>query len=143
MGIRKLFSPSAELPYLSDSDAVQVSNVLLHFSTDINEKGSGSTSSTATFVPETENFLEIPDVVFNVNRPFIAVIADRNRYIPYSIAKITNPVADQIAFPTSTLKPIVNIEGPNFECGFTEFRPPSAISLVVKGITASRGQFPW
>jgi hypothetical protein len=33
----------------------------------------------------------VPNVVFTVDRPFIAVIANHGKTIPYVIAKITDP----------------------------------------------------
>jgi serine protease inhibitor len=93
MGVRTLFSLNAQLPYLSESDGLQVSNAQQQASIDVNEQGTVLVSVTNMHVIALSVQPEVPDVVFNVNRPFIVAIADRTRYIPYCIAKITNPVA--------------------------------------------------
>jgi serine protease inhibitor len=91
MGIQTLFSPQAELPYLSNYNSVQVSNAEQQASIDVNEEGTVVISFTNLNVVALSFTPPVPSVDFLVNRPFLAVVANRNRNIPYVIAKITNP----------------------------------------------------
>ena len=93
MGIESIFSQQAELPYLSDYDKVQVTNAQQQASIDVNEEGTVLVAFTNLNVVALSFQTPVPDVEFNVNRPFIAIIADSKRNIPYCIAKITNPLA--------------------------------------------------
>lgn len=93
MGINSLFSQQAELPYLSDYDSVQVSNAQQQASIDVNEEGTVLVAFTNINVVALSFQVPIPEVEFNVNRPFIAIIADSKRNFPYCMAKITNPLA--------------------------------------------------
>lgn len=91
MGIQNLFSPRAELPYLSDYSSVQVSNAEQQSSIDVNEEGTVVISFTNINVVALSFTPPVPSVDFVVDRPFLAVIANRDKNIPYVIAKVTNP----------------------------------------------------
>jgi serine protease inhibitor len=91
MGIQSLFSPRAELPYLSDYQSVTVSNAQQQASMDVNEQGTVVVSFTNINVVALSFTPQVPSVDFVVDRPFLAVIANRDRNIPYAIAKITYP----------------------------------------------------
>jgi serine protease inhibitor len=91
MGVQTLFSPRAELPYLSDYSSVTVSNAQQQSSIDVNEEGTVVVSFTNINVVALSFTPAVPSVDFVVDRPFLAVIANRDRNIPYVIAKITNP----------------------------------------------------
>ncbi|CRK86609.1 CLUMA_CG000446, isoform A [Clunio marinus] len=93
MGITTLFTPRAELPYLSDYDAVEVSNAQQQASMEVNENGTVLIAFTNLNVVALSFQPAVPNVVFNVNRPFIAIIVDRKKNIPFVMAKITNPTA--------------------------------------------------
>lgn len=93
MGIESIFSQQAELPYLSDYDSVQVTNAQQQASIDVNEEGTVLVAFTNLNVVALSFQLPVPEVEFNVNRPFIAIIADSKRKIPYCMAKITSPLA--------------------------------------------------
>lgn len=93
MGITTLFTPRAQLPYLSDYDSVQVSAAQQQASMEVNEAGTVLIAITNINVVALSFQPAVPNVEFNVNRPFIAVIADRSKNIPFVMAKITNPVA--------------------------------------------------
>lgn len=91
MGITTLFSPRAQLPYLSDYDAVQVSNAQQQASMEVNENGTVLITFTNLNVVALSFQPPVPNVEFTVNRPFIAIIADRNKNIPFVISKVSNP----------------------------------------------------
>lgn len=92
MGVQTLFSPNAQLPYLSDYDSVQVSNAEQQSSIDVNEEGTVVISYTNINVVALSFVPPVPSVEFVVDRPFLAVVGNRDRNIPYVIAKITNPI---------------------------------------------------
>lgn len=92
MGVQSLFTPNAKLPYLSDHESVQVTNAEQQASMEVNEEGTVFIAFTNLNVVALSFQAPVPDVDFNVNRPFIAMIADTKRNIPYVIAKVSNPV---------------------------------------------------
>lgn len=92
MGIQQLFSTNAQLPNIfSSNEPLTVSSVIQQASLEVNEQGSIATSLTAVGVVALSFSPPTPDVVFNVNRPFVAMIIDRKINFPYFIAKISNP----------------------------------------------------
>lgn len=93
MGIKTLFSPSAQLPYLADTDQVEISNARQQASMTVNEEGTVLIAFTHMDVIALSFQQPVPDVVFTVDRPFLAIIGDRRRNFPFVIAKITNPKA--------------------------------------------------
>lgn len=93
MGISTLFTSRAQLPYMSDYDDIHVDNAQQKASIEVNEAGTVLIAITNINVVALSFQPPVPNVEFNVNRPFIAVIADRSKNIPFVIAKITNPVA--------------------------------------------------
>lgn len=92
MGISTLFSTRASLPYLSDYDSVQVSNAQQQASMEVNEEGTVLIAFTNLNVVALSFQPPVPKVEFVVNRPFLAIIVNRNKSIPYVIAKISNPL---------------------------------------------------
>lgn len=91
MGIRTLFTPNAQLPYLSDYEAVQVTNAQQQASMEVNEEGTVFIAFTNLNVVALSFQAPVPDVDFMVDRPFIAMIADTKKNVPFVMAKITNP----------------------------------------------------
>lgn len=90
MGINTLFTPRAQLPYLSD-DAVQVTNAQQHASIDVNENGTVLVPFTSDHFDALSFQTPVPDVVFTVDKPFLAIIFDRKKNIPFIMAKISDP----------------------------------------------------
>lgn len=93
MGVSTLFTPQADLSYLSDYDTVQVNNAQQQASMEVNEQGTVFVAFTNLNVVALSFQLPVPDVEFNVNRPFIAMIANTKKNIPFVMAKISNPSA--------------------------------------------------
>lgn len=91
MGVKKLFTSQSELPYLSDSDSLQVSSAQQQTSIDVNEEGTVLISITNVNVVALSVQRPVPNVEFMVDRPFIAVIANQGKSIPYVIAKVSDP----------------------------------------------------
>lgn len=91
MGINKLFSPESELPYMSDYGSMQVSNVQQKTSINVDEEGTVLITLTNVNVIALSFNVPIPDVEFVVDRPFIAVISNRDKNVPYVVAKISDP----------------------------------------------------
>lgn len=91
MGIQTLFTPNAQLPYLSDYEAVQVTNAQQQASMEVNEEGTVFIAFTNLNVVALSFQAPVPDVDFMVDRPFIAMIADTKKNVPFVMAKITNP----------------------------------------------------
>jgi len=92
MGVSTLFTQQAELPYLSDYDAVQVNNAQQQASMEINEQGTVFIAFTNINVVALSFQAPVRDVEFNVNRPFITMIVNIKKRIPYVLAKISNPL---------------------------------------------------
>lgn len=90
MGIRKCFSGNSEITKLA-SEPLQVSNALQQASLEVNEEGSIATSLTSFSVVALSFSPPVPNVEFTVDRPFIAMIVNRDRKFPYFVAKISAP----------------------------------------------------
>lgn len=90
MGINTLFTPRAQLPYLSD-DTVQVTNAQQQASLDINESGTVLISFTSVHVVALSFQPTLPEVTFKVDKPFLALIVDGKKNIPFLLAKISDP----------------------------------------------------
>lgn len=90
MGINTLFTPRAQLPYLSD-DSVQVTNAQQQASIDVNEEGTVLIAFTSVHVVALSFQPPIPDVTFTVDRPFLAMIIDGKKNIPFIMAKVSDP----------------------------------------------------
>ena len=91
MGIKTLFTPNAKLPYLSNYEAVQISNAQQQTSIDVDENGTVLITFTNLNVVALSLQPIIPKVEFTVDRPFIAVVANRKNNVPFMIAKVVNP----------------------------------------------------
>lgn len=91
MGIRTLFTPNAQLPYLSDYESVQVTNAQQQALMEVNEEGTVFIAFTNLNVVALSFQVPVPDVDFMVDRPFIAMIADTKKNVPFVMAKVTNP----------------------------------------------------
>lgn len=92
MGIRRLFSFQSELPNIySGQQDLGVSTMLQQASLEVNEEGTIATSLTALNVVALSFQVPVPDVDFRVNRPFIAMIFNRQFNFPYFVAKILRP----------------------------------------------------
>lgn len=89
-----MFEPNAELPYLSNSQDIQVSNAQQQSSMDVNEEGTVLISVTQVYAIALTVQRTIPKVNFTVDRPFIAMIANAKENFPYVLAKITHPKYD-------------------------------------------------
>lgn len=92
MGITKAFQENAELTKLTATgEPMHLSNAVQQASLEVNEEGSIATSLTSFSVVALSYSPPVPDVEFLVNRPFIAMIVDRSRNIPYFVCKVSNP----------------------------------------------------
>lgn len=90
MGINTIFTPRAQFPYLSD-DAVQVTNAQQQASIDVNEEGTVLISFTSVHVVALSFQPPVPDITFTVDKPFLAMIVDGKKHIPFIMAKISDP----------------------------------------------------
>jgi serpin B len=92
MGVRELFTQGANLRKLSENgDPIAVSNAISQASLEVNEEGSIASSLTSFSVVALSFSPPVPEIEFNCNRPFIAMIVNRDQKIPYFLAKISNP----------------------------------------------------
>lgn len=91
LGIKNLFSSSASLPFLGNDTSVYISKAEQQASIDVNEEGTIAISLTTLNVVALTVHIPVPKVKFVVDRPFLAIIANRQSNIPYVIAKVTNP----------------------------------------------------
>lgn len=92
MGIKRAFSENSEINQLtSNREPLQISSATQQASMEVNEEGSIASSLTSFSVVALSYSPPVPDVEFLVNRPFIAIICDRNRNFPYFIAKVSSP----------------------------------------------------
>lgn len=92
MGIHRAFSENSEITKLTTNrEPLQVSNAVQQASMEVNEEGSIASSLTSFSVVALSYSPPVSDVELIVNRPFIAIICDRNRNFPYFIAKVSSP----------------------------------------------------
>lgn len=92
MGIKKAFSHEAEITkFTKDQQPLKISNAVQQASMEVNEEGSIASSVTSFHVVALSYSPPAANIEFLVNRPFIAMICDRNRQFPYFVAKISEP----------------------------------------------------
>ena len=91
MGIRDLFSSRANLAYLGNDNAVHVTDAKQQASIDVNEEGTIAISLTHFAAVGLSVQMPVPDIDFIVDRPFLAIVANRETQIPLIIAKVSNP----------------------------------------------------
>lgn len=90
MGVNRPFTQNAEITKLA-SEPMTVSNAVQQASLEVNEEGSIATSLTSFSVVALSFSPPTPNVEFTVDRPFIAMIVNRDRKFPYFVAKICTP----------------------------------------------------
>lgn len=90
MGIKKPFTKYSEITKLAN-EPLQVSNAVQQAALEVNEEGSIATSLTSFSVVALSFSPPVPNIEFNVDRPFLAMIVNRDLMIPYFIAKISTP----------------------------------------------------
>ncbi|XP_028172428.1 leukocyte elastase inhibitor-like [Ostrinia furnacalis] len=93
LGIINIFSPSSELTGLGNyrEFAPQVSSALHSALLSIDEQG--GTAAAATSFGVVALSYDDPSVIFKANRPFLAVLWDRQTSLPLFMAKIEDPVS--------------------------------------------------
>ena len=91
MGIHDLFSSSSSLPYFGNDSSLQVSSAQQQSSIDVNEEGTVAITFTNFQFVALSVHIPIPDVTFVVDRPFLAIVANRDQNIPLVMAKVSNP----------------------------------------------------
>jgi serpin B len=91
MGIHKIFTPSAELPYLAKDSNIQVSDVEQKSALEVNQDGTIVVTYTNINAVALSIQRDPPKVTFTVDRPFIAMVCDVNRQLPFVMAKISDP----------------------------------------------------
>lgn len=91
MGIRKIFSQSSEFFPFNDDTPLQVSSALQQTSLEVNESGSIGASVSKFSIVALSVQVPIKEVVFTVDRPFVAIIVNRLYRIPYFVAKVSDP----------------------------------------------------
>lgn len=94
MGIHKLFTPSAELPYLAKDRNLQVSDVEQKSAIEVNEDGTIVVTYTNINAVALSIQRDPPKVTFTIDRPFIAMICDVNRKFPFVMAKVSDPTQE-------------------------------------------------
>lgn len=72
-------------------DAVQVTNAQQQASIDVNEEGTVLISFTSVHVVALSFQPPVPDVTFTVDKPFLAMIVDGKKNIPFILAKVMDP----------------------------------------------------
>lgn len=92
LGIKAAFSPDAEIHRLLANEPITLSNAVQTAQLQIDEEGTIATSITSFSVVALSFSPPVPDVEFNVNRPFVAMIVDRIRGFPYFMAKVSSPL---------------------------------------------------
>lgn len=90
MGVQKPFSNRAEITRLAN-EPMQVSNAIQQASMEVNEEGSIASSLTSFSVVALSFSPPTPNIEFMVDRPFLAMIVNRDRKFPYFVAKICAP----------------------------------------------------
>jgi serine protease inhibitor len=90
MGVQKSFSQQSEINRLAN-EPMQVSNAVQQASMEVNEEGSIATSLTSFSVVALSFTPPVPNIEFTIDRPFLAMIVNRERKFPYFVAKICSP----------------------------------------------------
>lgn len=93
LGIINIFGPQSELSGLGNyrEFAPQVSSALHSALLSIDEQG--GTAAAATSFGVVALSYDDPSVIFRANRPFLAVLWDRQTSLPLFMAKIEDPVS--------------------------------------------------
>lgn len=91
MGITKIFTPAAELPFIAQGENLQVSSASQQASMEVNEKGTVVVTYTQVNAIALSIQRDPPKVNFRVDRPFVAMICDYERSFPFVMAKVSNP----------------------------------------------------
>jgi serine protease inhibitor len=91
MGVTKIFSPAAELPFIAEGEDLQVSSASQQASMEVNEKGTVVVTYTQINAIALSIQRDPPKVFFRVDRPFAAMICDHERGFPLVMAKISDP----------------------------------------------------
>lgn len=91
LGVQKCFSNQAQINRIA-SEPLQVSNAVQQAALEVNEEGSIATSLTSFSVVALSFSPPVGNVEFMVDRPFVAIIVNRDRKFPYFVAKISTPL---------------------------------------------------
>jgi serine protease inhibitor len=91
MGVQKIFSQQSEINRLAVTETMQVSNAFQQTYMEVNEEGSIATSLTSFSVVALSFTPPVPNIEFTIDRPFLAMIVNRERKFPYFVAKICSP----------------------------------------------------
>lgn len=95
MGIQKIFTPAAEMPYLAENNNIQVSDVEQKSAIEVNEEGTIVVTYTNVNAVALSIQRDPPKVTFTVDRPFIAMVCDIERALPFVMAKIGDPTKSE------------------------------------------------
>lgn len=91
MGIKELFSGSSKLSLYEDPSPLTVGDAIQQSTLEVDEKGSIGASTTVFSVVPLSISQELAHTIMVVDRPFIAMIVDRQYAVPYFLAKVTDP----------------------------------------------------
>ena len=91
MGIRDMFTPNSEMPYLSTNENVQISDVQQQSVLEVNEKSSTASSVTTFSVIALSYTPPVPNIVVTIDQPFLSIIVDKINKVPLFIAEINEP----------------------------------------------------
>lgn len=92
MGIKRIFSQQSEFyPFENDQTPLRASAATQQSVLEVNENGSVGASVSKFSIVALSVQSPIKEVVFTVDRPFLAIIVNRLYRIPYFIAKVSDP----------------------------------------------------
>ena len=94
-GIKRLFSPLAELSPLSDNPGLAVTKISQNNIIDFNEKGTVVASVTTSEIGYTTNSPIAPEyskISININKPFLFYIIENQTNSILLAGKICNPI---------------------------------------------------
>jgi leukocyte elastase inhibitor len=89
LGIKEAFSMSADFSGITENEKLYISKVVHKANIELDEEGTEAAAATAIFMRKTS--INVDEVNFKANRPFIYMIRNQKTNTIYFIGKVLNP----------------------------------------------------
>ncbi len=89
LGIKEAFTMSADFSGITENEKLYISKVIHKANIEVDEEGTEASAATAIFMRKTS--INVDEVQFNTNRPFIYMIRNQKTNTIYFIGKVLNP----------------------------------------------------
>jgi serpin B len=91
LGVRDLFSLRANIPYLADNSRIVINDVQQQTVIEVDEKGTVA-AAVSSFIGVGLSYTpELKEIEVVVDRPFLAIVMDKENRIPLFISKVVQP----------------------------------------------------